>query len=117
GTPLLLDGDNGVMLDAMHPAHSRSRIQILATGLGAVSPDWPAGTAAPLDNSPRVVAPMKAWLDRVPVEVTRAVLAPGYIGFYLVEIEVPAVMNYGPAELYIEAASEASNRVRVYIEP
>jgi uncharacterized protein (TIGR03437 family) len=117
GAPLLLDGDSGVMLDAMHPAHSRTRIQVLSTGLGAVTPDWPTGMPAPLENSPRVVTPVKAWLDRAPVDVTRAVLAPGYVGLYLVEVEIPSIVNYGPAELYIEAAGQSSTRVRVYIEP
>jgi len=51
------------------------------------------------------------------VQVTRAILAPGYIGMYLVEIEVPNIVNYGPAELYIETDGQPSNRVRVYIEP
>jgi len=117
GSPMLLDSDNGVMLDAMNPARSGARIQILATGLGRVTPDWPTGLAAPLENSPRVAATVHAYLDRAPVEVTRAVLAPGYIGFYLVEIAVPKLVNYGPAELYIDVDGASSNRVRVYIEP
>jgi uncharacterized protein (TIGR03437 family) len=117
GSPAALDAETGLLLDAMNPAHSHSRIQILATGLGQVTPDWPAGITAPLENSPKVVTPVKASLDRVPVDVTRAVLAPGYVGLYLVEIEIPKIVNYGPAELYIEAGGQASNRVRVYIEP
>ena len=117
GAPMLLDGDTGVMLDAMTAAHSNSRVQILATGLGRVRPDWPAGVPAPPDNTPRVIAPVKAYVDREPVEVTRAVLAPGYVGFYLVEIQMPKVVNYGPAELYIETDGQPSNRVRIYVEP
>jgi uncharacterized protein (TIGR03437 family) len=117
GTPMLLDGDSGVLLDAMTPARSNGRIQILATGLGRVRPEWPAGTPAPADNAPRVVAQVKAYLDREPVEVTRAILAPGYVGFYLVEIQMPKIVNYGPAELYIETDGQGSNRVRLYIEP
>ncbi len=70
-----------------------------------------------MDNPPKVMATVKAWLDRAPVEVTRAVLAPGLVGFYLVDIEVPKIVNYGPAELYIEAGGQTSNRVKVYIEP
>jgi uncharacterized protein (TIGR03437 family) len=70
-----------------------------------------------MENSPKVVTPVKALLDRVPVDVTRAVLAPGFVGFYLVEIEIPKIVNYGPAELYIEAGGQSSNRVRVYIQP
>jgi uncharacterized protein (TIGR03437 family) len=117
GSPLLLDSESGVMLDAMTPARSNARIQILATGLGRVRPDWPTGLAAPLESPPQVAGAVRAYLDRTPVEVTRAVLAPGYIGFYLVEIEIPKIVNYGPAELYVEVDGQPSNRVRVYIEP
>ena len=117
GSPLLLDSERGVMLDAMNPAHSGTRIQILATGLGRVSPDWPTGVPAPLENAPRVAGAVHVYLDRTPVEVTRAELAPGYTGFYLVEINVPKIANYGPAELYMDVDGAPSNRVRVYIEP
>jgi uncharacterized protein (TIGR03437 family) len=116
GSPMLLDAESGLMLDAMNPAHSRGRIQILATGLGRVNPDWPTGLPGPVENPPAVVATVHAFIDRQPVEVTRAVLAP-YIGFYLIELEVPKIVNYGPAELYLEVNGQASNRVRVYIEP
>jgi uncharacterized protein (TIGR03437 family) len=117
GAPLLLDADNGVLLDAMHPAHSHARIQILAAGLGAVQPAWPSGLPAPADIPHTVAAPVRALLDRAPIQVTRAILAPGYVGMYLVEIEIPNIVNYGPAELYIEVDGQPSNRVRVYIEP
>jgi uncharacterized protein (TIGR03437 family) len=117
GSPLLLDADNFV-LDSTRPAHARERIQILAIGLGAVQPDLPAGTPAPLDNPPQAVTNVTAWLDGQPVLVLgKAVLAPGLIGYYLVEIEIPSGVNFGPAELYIEAGGQQSNRVRVYIEP
>jgi uncharacterized protein (TIGR03437 family) len=117
GSPMLLDADQGVLLDAMTPAHSGTHIQILATGLGRVQPSWPTGVPAPVENSPRVAGNVHAYLDRTAVEVTRAELAPGYIGIYLVEINLPKIANYGPAELYIDVDGAASNRVRVYIEP
>jgi uncharacterized protein (TIGR03437 family) len=117
GSPMLLDADKGVMLDAMTAAHSGTRIQILATGLGRVTPAWPTGVPAPLDNPPRVAGNVHVYLDRAPVEVTRAELAPGYVGFYLIEIAVPKISNYGPAELYLDVDGASSNRVRVYIEP
>ena len=117
GSPMLLDSDRGVMLDAMTTAHSGTRIQILATGLGRVAPAWPTGVPAPLDNPPRVAGKVRVYLDRAPVEVTRAELAPGYVGFYLIEVTVPKISNYGPAELYLDVDGASSNRVRVYIEP
>lgn len=117
GAPMILDADSGVMLDAMKPARSNSRIQILAAGLGRVRPQWPSGMAAPLEDPPAVVAPVRVLLDRMPIEVTRATLAPGYVGFYLIEALIPKVVNYGPAELFVEVDGQPSNRVRVYIEP
>ena len=50
---MLLDADSGLMLDAMTTAHAGSRIQILASGLGRVTPEWPAGLAAPAENPPQ----------------------------------------------------------------
>ena len=52
-----------------------------------------------------------------PVAVTRATLAPGYVGFYLIELQVPAVVNSGPADLYLTAEGHESNHVRLYLEP
>ena len=117
GSPMVLDGDSGLMLDRGNAAHSGSRLQILATGLGKVRPDWPTGMPAPLENPPAVAATVKAYLDRVPVQVTHAALAPGYIGFYLIEVQLPELVNAGPAELYIAADGQESNRVQVVLEP
>jgi uncharacterized protein (TIGR03437 family) len=49
--------------------------------------------------------------------VSRATLAPGYIGFYLIEVQLPAVTNAGVSELHIGAASQESNHVQIVIEP
>jgi uncharacterized protein (TIGR03437 family) len=116
GTPLIMDAQSGVLLDASKPARASSRIQVLATGLGQVKPDWPTGLAAPLNDPPRVAAVVHAYLDGSPVEVTEASLAPGYVGFYLITIQMPRIANAGPAELYIEAEGQQSNRVRLYVE-
>jgi uncharacterized protein (TIGR03437 family) len=116
GSAMLMDGDSGVLLDALTPAHSGSRVQILATGLGRVRPAWPTGVAAPLEAPPSVVVPVRAYLNGTPLEVTRATLAPGYIGWYLVEIRLPSVVDTGSAELFIEAGGQESNRVGIHLE-
>jgi uncharacterized protein (TIGR03437 family) len=115
GTPLIMDASSGVLLDESKPARVGSRIQVLATGLGQVTPDWPTGLAAPLKDSPRVVAAVHAYLNGSPLEVTQASLAPGYVGFYLIEIQVPRISDLGPSELYIDAGGQSSNRVRIYV--
>ena len=63
-----------------------------------------------------MIAPVRVFLDRVPLEVTKATLAPGIVGFYLVEVTLPSVVNSGPAELYLETGRAESNRVRIYLE-
>jgi uncharacterized protein (TIGR03437 family) len=112
-----MDAETGVLLDANKPARANTRVQVLATGFGRVQPDWPTGMAAPLADPPRVAATVRANLDGVPLDVTQATLAPGYVGFYLIEIQLPQVVNTGPAELVLEAEGQQSNRVRLYVEP
>ena len=116
GTPLIMDAASGMLLDGSKPARASSRIQVLATGLGQVKPDWPTGLQAPLKDPPRVAATVHAYLDGSPVDVTQASLAPGYVGFYLIEIQIPRITNTGPSELYLEAEGQQSNRVRLYVE-
>jgi len=117
GAPWLYDADSGLPIDARNTAHSNGRVQIMATGLGKVTPDWPTGLAAPLEDPPVVAASIRAFLDGSPVEVSRATLAPGYIGFYLVEVQLPVVANMGMSELHIGAGGQESNHVQIVIEP
>ncbi len=117
GAPWLYDADSGLPIDARNTAHSNGRVQIMATGLGKVRPDWPTGLAAPLEDPPVVAASIRAFLDGSPVQVSRATLAPGYIGFYLIEVQMPAVTNAGVSELHIGAAGQESNHVQIAIEP
>jgi len=117
GAPMLFDAESGLPLDFRSGAHSNSRLQIWATGLGKVRPDWPAGVHAPMENVPEVVAPVRVYLDGSPVQVTRATLLPGYVGFYLIEVQLPSINNAGTSELYINAGGQESNRVQMQIEP
>lgn len=117
GTPALYDADNGLALDGKNTARANGRVQIMATGLGRVRPDWPTGMQAPMQNPPAVVASVKAFLDGSPIPVTSATLAPGHIGFYIVEVQLPSITNLGTSQLYISADGQDSNRVQLVIEP
>ena len=117
GAPALFDADSDLPLDARNTAHSNGRVKILATGLGRVQPNWPTGMLAPLVDPPAVIAAVKVFLDGTPLQVTRATLAPGYVGFYLVEAQLPALTNAGTSELHLSAAGQDSNPVQIVIEP
>jgi uncharacterized protein (TIGR03437 family) len=116
GGPWVYDADSARLIDVRNPAHPNGRLQVMATGLGKVNPDWPTGMAAPLENPPSVAASVRAWLNGTPVEVTRATLAPGYVGFYVIELQLPAILNSGPADLYVSAGGQDSNHVRIDLE-
>ena len=116
GTPILQDAETGLLLDARKAAHAGARLLVSATGLGKVTPDWPAGLAAPVENPPVVAATIRAFVNGAAVPVTRAALAGGFIGFYAIEVQLPAINNSGPAELYITADGVESNRVQFLIE-
>jgi uncharacterized protein (TIGR03437 family) len=117
GNGIITDADTGLLIGSERPAHGGMRLQILATGLGQVQPAWLAGVPAPLHNPPEVIAPVTVLLDGEPVEATRKTLAPGYAGLYVVEIQLPALLNRGSAELRLRVGGQESNRVYLVVEP
>jgi len=117
GLPALFDADSGMPVGAGNAAHSGQRIQIMATGLGKVRPDWFTGRPAPAENPPAVVADVRTYLDGNPISTNAATLAPGYVGFYLVEVQLPVVSNYGAMELRLSVDGQESNRVQIVIVP
>jgi uncharacterized protein (TIGR03437 family) len=117
GAPLILDAASGLVVDPKLAVYAGSIVQILATGLGKVTPEWPTGVPAPADSPPVVSGTVTAFLDGRPIEVERAVLAPGYVGYYLVELQIPAIINRGASELRIVMNGAESNRVKLYLEP
>lgn len=114
GFPILVDAASGLTLDARNMAHPGGRIQVFAAGLGKVNPNWRAGIPAP-DDPPVVVAPVEARLNGNAVEVTRATLAPGYVGLYLVEVQLPGLLNAGAADFSLVVNGEASNHVKILL--
>lgn len=116
GAPLLLESGTGLVVDPKTALTAGSRVQILATGLGRVTPEWPTGKEAPAEATPVVQGKVSAFLDGQPVEVLRATLAPGYIGYYMVELQLPAIINRGANDLTLVMNGEKSNAVRIYLE-
>lgn len=116
GSPLVLDAESGLVLDPKIAVYAGSTVQILATGLGKVTPEWPTGVPAQ-DSAHNVTGNVTAFLDGRQVEVKRASLAPGYVGYYLVEFAVPSIVNRGASEFRVVMNGEESNRVKLYLEP
>jgi uncharacterized protein (TIGR03437 family) len=117
GGPLVLDAGSGRLLGAAFPARAGSQVLILATGLGRVQPEWPTGLPAPLENPPATARPVRAYLNGIPLKVVSSGLAAGYIGTYMVQAEIPSLLNFGVGELMLEVDGRLSNAVRIFTEP
>ena len=113
GAPLMLDAESGDLIDPAVALRPGMRIQILLTGLGKVEPAWPAGVAAPSQNSPRVMAPVRVWFAGQTLEVLKAELAGGYVGFYAVEAKLPPVLDDALQPLQVEAGGKFSNTILI----
>jgi uncharacterized protein (TIGR03437 family) len=113
--PILMDAETGLVIEAKLSLHPHSKIQLLATGLGKTTPNWPTAVPAPADNPPAVSAAVQVFLGGRPIEVSHATLAPGYVGLYLIEMELPSILDAGASDLYLAADGVESNHVRVYL--
>jgi uncharacterized protein (TIGR03437 family) len=56
-----------------------------------------------------------ATLDGSPANVAAAHLAPGFVGIYLVEVEIPSGANPGAVQLAIQADGRPSNAVKLAV--
>jgi uncharacterized protein (TIGR03437 family) len=74
-----------------NPAAAGSAISLFATGLGAVSPAVPAGSAVPSGTISNVISTVTASVGGESAQVIFAGLAPGYAGLYQVNVILPAL--------------------------
>ena len=96
------------------PAASGEFLSIFCTGLGATNPTVPAGQ--PGGGQP-VTTPVTATLGGVNAPVTFAGLAPGFVGLYQVNVQVPEGVAAGDAvSLVITQTEVSSNTVTIAVE-
>ena len=88
------------------------KLELYATGLGAVDPKGRTGmpgTAVPVQ---RVEAETKAWVDDTEVDVMASALAPLEVGVYRVVIRLPDDLSAGEHTVKIAADDVQSNAVK-----
>jgi uncharacterized protein (TIGR03437 family) len=118
GQGAILDA-NYHLVDASNPAiPGQTTILIYCTGLGPVSSNQPAtGAPASLTNLAHTSSPVTATIGGVSANVTFSGLAPGYVGLYQVNVEVPAaVVANSAAPVAISIGSVQSNTVTIAVE-
>jgi uncharacterized protein (TIGR03437 family) len=95
---------------AENPAAKGSVITVYAGGLGVTDPLIAAGQPAPLTPAFRTVAPVTATIGGVVAEVKNAVLAPGKVSVYAVDIVVPTAVRTSAAEVLLTAGGRTSQK-------
>jgi len=113
----------GVALDSSYravnssnPAIAGEYILIYCTGLGAVNDPPPAGSPALSNPVSQTTTPATVTIGGVGVTPSFAGLAPGYVGLYQVNVQVPADAATGSeVTLSISIGGETSNTVTIPI--
>ena len=106
----------GVLEDS-HPAQRGEFISIFCTGLGPVLPEVPSGDVAP--STPPLAETLTPLVNigGIPAQVTFSGLAPGFVGLYQVNVQVPLGVPSGPeqpVEIIIDGVP--SNTVTVAVQ-
>ena len=109
-------GTTGAPVEGSNPAARGEILVLFATGLGATQPAVPSGAPASADPLARTAIPVTARFGDQAAAVHFAGLAPGFVGLYQVNLQVPEGVS-GEVPLTIQAGGRSSNAVIVPIGP
>ncbi len=101
------------------PAQRGSMIQIFATGAGETDPPLPAGEPAPVSGNPLILTRVQSTvtIGGLNARVLFSGMAPGWVGLWQINAEVPQDVAPGPAvPLTITAGGVASNTVTIAVQ-
>lgn len=118
GQGAVLNQDNTVNFGT-NPARRGSVIQIFATGAGETTPALAAGEAAPASGNPLVLTKVQPTMTigGKNAKVQFSGMAPGFVGLWQINAEVPADVTPGFAvPLVITAAGATSNTVTIAVQ-
>jgi len=98
------------------PAMPGEIVQVYLTGLGAVNPAVPDGTAAPSLPLSNVTAPVTAFVGGIQVSnIQFHGLSPGLASLYQLNLQIPSTVGPGPQPLEVQTANGSTGLVDVWI--
>jgi uncharacterized protein (TIGR03437 family) len=101
------------LADTAHPAKPGETVLIYCTGLGAVSS--PPADGEPGKGQPTVATPT-VTIGGTKATVSFSGLAPGFVGLYQINVEVPDGLAAGNQPVVVEVAGASSNSVLLPVE-
>lgn len=114
---IVINGTN-LLAAPGNPAHrGTDYIDIYATGLGPVNNQPATGSPAPASPLAYTTNTVTVTFGAVPVTAAFAGLAPGFVGLYQVNVEVPSDAPVGNAvPLILEVGGVTSNQVTIAVQ-
>ena len=98
------------------PAHAGDYLLIFATGLGAVSNTPQTGATAVASPLSSLIGNAAVTIGGVPAPVGFAGLAPGFVGLYQVNVQVPQGVAAGDAvPVMLSTGATVSNVVTISV--
>jgi uncharacterized protein (TIGR03437 family) len=111
--PAVYRTESGLLVTITNPVHKGDKLTIYATGLGPTIPPVEAGFRTPASPPSLLTIPVVVTLDGATCPVTFAGLAPGQIGVYRIDVDVPKGIQQG---LFIPlTVSQGSNTGTVFV--
>jgi uncharacterized protein (TIGR03437 family) len=109
---------NNSKVTAASPAKRGETISIYLTGLGAVEPPVPDGTAGGSNPTSKTVSPVAVYLNGQKATVVYSGLAPGSPGLYQMNVTIPSdlVLGTGNSVLAIQSSEGFNDTADVPIQ-
>jgi uncharacterized protein (TIGR03437 family) len=89
------------------PVHAGDYVEIYCTGLGATD-----GSG----NLRRTLLVPAVFVGDVPLQPVYSGLAPGYVGLYQVDVQIPAGLAPGLQPVVLEVSLQHSNMVNILVQ-
>lgn len=121
GQGAIVDALSGLLVDSSNPAIAGSTyLSIYCTGLGPVTNQPASGAAATSDPLSQTTTTPRVTVGGVQAQVLFAGLAPGFVGLYQVNVQVPAEVTSGnavPVVIVIGGATSNTGTIAVKQPP
>jgi uncharacterized protein (TIGR03437 family) len=98
------------------PAQAGDYLSIFCTGLGATTPFVPTNTVSPGSPPATVNNAVTAIIGGLPATVSFAGLAPGFIGLYQVNVQVPLGVAGNAVALFLTQGGVPSNVATIAVQ-
>ena len=116
GPGAILHAETFALVTSSSPARPNEHLLIFCTGLGPVNPAVRSGEAAATASTTPTVPLVNLGSPAMPVAVTYSGIAPGFVGLYQVNIQLPAAPPSGVQNLQIVMNGVPSNTVTLQIQ-